>query len=151
MMRGIPWLQRMVFHYSIEPYPSISREQKNFTRIIKARSVNPGAFRGWKIIVRQAARGCQLKRSSKQLARDQVPDRRGVAFRSSDLSDVGANRPFAGMAFDEMRRPRTQRTFNTLGLKTSLGRSARTGSRSRPRISAQLATIPFLGPRTEPF
>ena len=30
---------------------------------------------------------------------------------SSDLSDVGANRPFAGMAFDEMRRPGTERTL----------------------------------------
>jgi hypothetical protein len=28
---------------------------------------------------------------------------------SSGLSDVGANRPFAGMAFDKMRRPGTER------------------------------------------
>ena len=44
---------------------------------------------------------------------------------SSDLSDVGADRPFAGMAFDKMRRPGTQRSLNTLELKTSRGRSAR--------------------------
>jgi hypothetical protein len=70
---------------------------------------------------------------------------------SADLSDVGANKPVAGMAFDEMRRPWTERTLNTLGLKTSLGRSTRTGSRSSPRVSAHLAIIPVLGPRTEPF
>jgi hypothetical protein len=70
---------------------------------------------------------------------------------SSDLSDVGADRPFAGMAFDKMRRPGTKRTLNTLGLKTSLGRSTRTGSRSSPRVSAHLAIIPFLGPGTDPF
>jgi hypothetical protein len=45
----------------------------------------------------------------------------------------------------------TKRTLNTLGLKTSLGGSTRTGSRSSPRVSAHLAIIPFLGPRTEPF
>jgi hypothetical protein len=48
-----------------------------------------------------------------------------------------------------MRRPGTKRTLNTLGLKTSLGRSTRTGSRSSPRVSAYLAIISFLGPRTE--
>jgi hypothetical protein len=55
---------------------------------------------------------------------------------SADLSDVGADRPFAGMAFDEMRRPGTERT--------------RSGSRSSPGVSAHLAIIPVLGPRTKP-
>ena len=47
--------------------------------------------------------------------------------------------------------PGNQRTFNTLGLKTSLGRSTRTGSRSSPRVSACLAISVFLGLTTEPF
>jgi hypothetical protein len=70
---------------------------------------------------------------------------------SSDLSDIGADRPFAGMAFDNMRRLGTKPTLDTLGLKTSLGGSTRTGSRSSPRVSAHPAIIPFLGPRTDPF
>jgi hypothetical protein len=44
-----------------------------------------------------------------RLARDQNPERRGVAFRVSDLSDVGADGQFTGMAFDKMRRPGTKR------------------------------------------
>jgi hypothetical protein len=66
------------------------------------------------------------------------PRHSGGALHSafSGLSHVGANRLFAGLAFDKMRRPGTQRTLNTPGLKTSLGRSTRTGSRSSPRVSA---------------
>jgi hypothetical protein len=67
----------------------------------------------------------------------------------SGLSDVGADRPFAGMAFDKMRsasaKPAARQApwgsthVNTLGLKTFLGRSTRTGSRGCPRVSAHLA------------
>jgi hypothetical protein len=49
------------------------------------------------------------------------------------------------------RRPGNKRTLNTLGLKTSLGRSTRTGSRSSPRVSAHLAILAFLGPRHGPI
>jgi hypothetical protein len=35
----------------------------------------------------------------------------------SGLSHVGADTPFAGVAFDKMRRPGTERTFNTVGQK----------------------------------
>src|ERR1700757_905737 len=76
---------------------------------------------------------------------------------SSDLSDVDADRPFAGMTLDKMRSssakpparlaPWTRRTFNTLGLKTSLGRSTRNGSRGSPHVWACLAIVPVLGPR----
>jgi hypothetical protein len=75
-------------------------------------------------------------------------------FPFSGLSDVGADRPFGGMAFSKMRSafaepaarqaPGAQRALNTLGLKASLGRSTRPGSRSSPRVSARLAIIPFL-------
>ena len=84
------------------------------------------------------------RRSSRRRART---TRCGGALHSasSDLSDVGADRPIAGMALDKMRRPGTQRMLNTLGLKTSLGRSTRTGSRSSRRVSAHLAIVPFLG------
>ena len=47
------------------------------------------------------------------------------------------------MASDKMRRPGTKRTLNTLGLKTSPGRSTRTGSRGSPRVLAYLAIVPF--------
>jgi hypothetical protein len=79
------------------------------------------------------------------------PTRRGVAFGVLGLSDVDANTPFAGLTFNKMRRPGTQCMFNTLGLKTSLGLSTRPGSRSSPRVSARLAIIPLVDPRTEPF
>jgi hypothetical protein len=54
-----------------------------------------------------------------------ITTRVGGALHSafSGLSDVGAGRAFAGVAFDKMRRPGAQRTLNTLGLKTSLGHS----------------------------
>ena len=86
-----------------------------------------------------------------RLARTHHPERRGVALVSSDRSDVGADRPYAGIASNKMRRPGTERRLNTLGLKTSPGRSKRTGSRSSIRVLAHLVIIPFLGPRTEPF
>ena len=35
------------------------------------------------------------------------------------LSHVGADTPFAGVAFDKMRRPGTERTFNTVGKNVS--------------------------------
>jgi hypothetical protein len=41
--------------------------------------------------------------------------------------------------------------FNTLGLKTSLGRSTRNGSRGSPHVWACLAIVPVLGPRDGTF
>jgi hypothetical protein len=74
---------------------------------------------------------------------------------SSDLSDVDADRPFAGMRLDKMRSSSakpparlalwTRRTFNPLGLKTSLGRSTRNGSRGSPHVWACLTIVPVLG------
>jgi len=96
---------------------------------------------------------CNLQKicetSGQQVARNPDPERMGVHSAFSDLSDVGANRPFAGVTFNKMRRPGTQRTLNTLGLKTLLNRSKRTGSRSSPHVSARLAISPFLSSRTE--
>jgi hypothetical protein len=78
---------------------------------------------------------------------------------SSDLSDVGADRPLAGMAFDKMRRPGTKRTLATLGLKNVSGsfrahrepQPPKVFGASSPRVSVHLAIVPFLDPRTEPF
>jgi hypothetical protein len=49
-------------------------------------------------LIPEAAHRRQPKRRSSSA-------RPGPNSASSDLSDVGANRPFAGMAFDKMRRP----------------------------------------------
>jgi hypothetical protein len=78
------------------------------------------------------------------------PVRRALHSLFSGLSDIGAERSFAGVALDEMRRPGAQRTYNTLGLKTSLGRSTHKGSRSSTHVLFRLTINPFHGPRTEP-
>src|ERR1700741_1383149 len=98
-----------------------------------------------------AAHRRQLKRCSSGWRARTTQNGGALHSASSDLSDVGADRPFAGVAVDKMRRPGAQRKLYTLGLKTSLGGSTRTGSRSNPRVSARLAIIPFLGPRTDSF
>ena len=87
---------------------------------------------------------------SQQVARNHDPTGGALHSAFSGLLLVGADRPFAGVAFSKMRRPGAQRTFNTLGLKTSLGRSTRSGSRSSPRVWVCFRISPALGPRTEP-
>jgi hypothetical protein len=121
--------------------------------VVPFRIPNP---RGREVQFREGARpaGAHASRVKRRSSRWRArTTRNGGALHSasSDLSDVGTDRMLAGAAFDKMRRPGTQCTLNTLGLKTSLGRSTRTGSRSSPSVSAHLAIIPFLGPRTEPF
>jgi hypothetical protein len=92
----------------------------------------------------------------------QAPPSSGGALHSafSGLSDVGAERPFAGVAFNKMRSasakpaarkaPRDSTHAQTLGLKMLLDHSTRPGSRSSPRVGAGLTTRPFLGPSTDP-
>jgi hypothetical protein len=103
------------------------------------------------VAVRQAAQRHQPKRRSSSWRATTTQFGGALHSAFSGLSAVGADRLFAGVAFNEMRRPGTQRTFNTLGLKTFLHHSPRLGSRSSPRVRVCLTISPFHSPRTEPF
>ena len=62
----------------------------------------------------------------------------------SGLPLVGADRPFAGVGFNKMRRPGAQRSFKRWGPKTLLDFCTRPGSRRSPHPWVRLMINPFL-------
>jgi hypothetical protein len=85
------------------------------------------------------------------VARDQDPVGGASHSASSDLSDVGADRPFAGMAFDKMRRPRDPTYAQHAGVE-NVSRSFH--AHREPQQSTRfgrLAIIPILSLRTESY